>query len=136
MKGIKGNSPENYIFVPGTKAYAIHLGRRDEKEKCKACNGKGKIVLPDGESYSCPACSGWGFHHVKTPDEWLLTYEIPKEITHIDVREKEIIYFFGCNGYDQINVFLTRKEALETAKKRNKILRAQKEMEKKLNEQE
>ena len=117
----KGNSPENYIFVPGTKAYAIHLGRKDEKEKCKACNGKGKIVL-DGKSYTCPACSGWGFHHVKTPDEWLLAYEMPREITSISIREKEIIYFFGCNGYKQTDVFLTRKEAIKEINKRNKKL--------------
>ena len=135
MAIIKGNSPENYIFVPGTKAYGIHLGRKDEKEKCKACNGKGKIVL-EGKSYTCPACSGWGFHHVQTPDEWLLTYEMPMEITQINVREKEIVYFFGCNGYKAINVFLTRKEALKEAEKRNRILREQEEMEKELNEQE
>ena len=116
----KGNSPENYIFVPGTKAYAIHLGRRDLKEKCKACNGKGEIIL-DGKSYTCPACSGWGFHHVKTPDEWLLTYEMPKEITQINIREKEIHYFFGCNGYNQTDVFLTRKEAIKEIKNCNKF---------------
>ena len=128
----KGNSPENYIFIPGTKAYSIFLGRKDGKSKCKACNGKGRIVLPDGENYTCPACSGWGFHHVKTPDEWLLTYEIPKEITHIDVREKEIVYFFGCNGYKQNNVFLTRTEALKELEKRNRILREKEELEKEL----
>lgn len=134
MARIKGNSPENYIFVPGTKAYAIHLGKRDKKETCKACNGKGKIVLPDGKEYDCPACYGWGFHHVQTPQEWLLTYEMPEAITSINIREDELVYFFGCKGAKAIDVFLTRKEALEEAKKRNKVLRQEEEMGKRLYE--
>ena len=69
----KGNSPENYIFVPGTKAYSIFLGKRDEKSKCKACNGKGEIVLEDGEKYECPSCYGKGFHWVKRLQSYTVT---------------------------------------------------------------
>lgn len=128
----KGNSPENYIFVPGTKAYSIFLGKRDEKSKCKACNGKGKIVLRDGEKYECPSCYGKGFHWVKTPDEWLL--EDQRTITQIDVREKEIVYFFNCNGAKSENVFLTIAEAQKEIAKRNKVLKDLQKIERELNE--
>ena len=79
---MKGNSPENYIFMPGTKAYPIYLGKKDKLENCEACKGKGEIVLPDGKSYNCPACFGWGYHQ-----------EAQEEINRRNklLREKEAI---------------------------------------------
>lgn len=131
MKRIKGNSPENYIFLPGTKVYAIYLGKKDKREKCEVCRGKGDIKLSDGKYYSCPACYGIGSHWVKTPVEWILDdYHSNATITHVDIRSiKDIVYYFNSNGIIANDVFLTKSEALKELSRRNKILR-QKELNK------
>ena len=119
---MKGNSPENYIFTPGTIAYGIYLGKKDKKEKCKVCNGKKEIKLNDGKKYSCPACSGIGYHWMKTPNEWMLDTPFGREITQISVYKKEIVYFFSCNGFKAQNVFATKAQAEKEIAKRNKKL--------------
>jgi len=135
MKKIKGNSPENYIFIPGTIAYGIFLGKKDKKETCKVCKGKTEIKLNDGKTYTCPACSGIGHHFIHTPWEWILDSYPGREITSISIRNKEVIYFFGCNGFKAENVFATKAEAQKEIQRRNKILRSKEEMEKELDEQ-
>ena len=114
------------------QAYPIYLGKKDKLENCEACKGKGEIVLPDGKSYNCPACFGWGYHQVKTPEEWLIGNK--RTITSINISTEEIVYFFSCNGYKADNVFLTLKEAQEEINRRNKLLREKEAIEAKINE--
>ncbi len=34
--------------------------------KCKACSGKGRIKLDDGDDYQCPKCYGTGENRIQT----------------------------------------------------------------------
>lgn len=135
-KKTKGNSPENYIIMPDTKAYSITLGQEGIKEKCKACNGYGFVVLEDGKKYTCPSCSGWGGHQVFKPQRWLLECNIQSDgkITSVDVKKNEIMYFFGCHGFKSENVFLTKSEAEKEIHKRNKRLIDLENIEKQIDE--
>lgn len=122
----KGNSPENYIFVPGTELYTISLYRKEIKKTCPVCKGKKKLTFPEvKQSYICPHCSGWGYKMENEPERWHLE-NYTKILTQIDIKrenkKEEIIYFFSCNGYKQENVFLTKAEALKEVEKRNRKL--------------
>ena len=121
-----GNSPENYIFVPGTKLYTISLYGKEVKKTCPVCKGKKELnFIEVNRSYTCPHCNGWGYKIEYESERWHLA-DYTKIITQISIRrenkKEEIVYFFGSNGYKSENVFLTRTEALKEIERRNKKL--------------
>jgi hypothetical protein len=122
----------NTKFNLGDKVWGIQTLTKQEFSKCKACNGKGKIDLLDGDTYSCPKCH-FGTVSTWTKLEWRVDDCFPSVIGKIEARiysyskygENENRYMIICTGigtgqvWDEKDLFGSHEAALLECEKRN-----------------
>lgn len=118
----------------GDTLFVISEIMSTKKEECKACRGKGKIILEDKKEYECPSCNGQGHHLKNKIKEWQVLggyFEgtpVGKIGVEISGRKKQSIkihYFpkgMGNYFYEE-NCFASLKEAQGECNQRNMIIK-------------
>jgi hypothetical protein len=126
-------------FNLGDTAYHIKLAGAETSIPCKACSGKGEVMLEDGDSYNCPVCFGNGFKISWLPREWRVSNALTigyikimvaskNHITHSYSSHKAYEEEYMCvqtgiftgNVYKMDDLFYTKAEAQLECNRRNK----------------
>jgi RecJ-like exonuclease len=63
----------NTKFDINQSVWKIGRDQEQKRTKCQACGGKGRYVLLDNKSRSCPECYGNGFKSEFLPMKWRVT---------------------------------------------------------------
>ena len=118
------------ILKPGTPFWYISLYKKQKKEKCPVCKGKGEVKI-EGRVYDCPECHGWKTKLVQEPEAWHVE-SVPGRaycvVTRVDVEPSKkdgyykVMYWDNCNGFPAEKVFSSHNLATRKVNSLNKKL--------------
>jgi hypothetical protein len=116
-------------FGVGDTVYKINNERKQRRRACTACDGLGRISLPDGDKYNCPACGGRGVFIDWEPTKWLVAARMTVGQVRIHVsfedkddEERYMTHETGVGSgtlHNALDLFATKEEAQAECDKRN-----------------
>ncbi len=115
-------------FGLGDTVWFVHRDTKKYKEKCKTCDGGGRLNGMDDSILNCPLCFGKGFKWAWTPYAYRLSAPLTIGQVRVSVDRKRTLEEYMCEQtgidsgtlYKVKDLFLTQEEGQDECDKLNK----------------